>query len=99
MTDADTIVFDISICPTAMERDGDILDEYALLARIREVATGKWGDGVEFATLQVGHNQGDEWSKSWKNGQRDDSLAETLMVELVDWTDEDLYAELGKDGD
>lgn len=92
---ADTIVFDISICPTEMEIDGDLLDEGALLERIRKLAIGEWGDGVRFKTLQVGHSQGDGWARSWKNGERDDDLAETLLVDLLDWTDEALYQKGG----
>lgn len=87
-----SVVFDISICPTDMEIDGFVLDETALLQRIRDVAVSEWGDGTSFATLQVGHRQGDGWAKAWKNGHRDDSLAARLLEDLVDWTDEELYS-------
>lgn len=88
---AKTVTLDISIDPVDMEIDGDILSESAVLARIRDVATGTWPEAtIKFKTLQVGYSQGDGWARGWIDHVRDDA-AVTAMLLSIDWTDEDLY--------
>ena len=77
----------ISICPTNMECDGDILDEAALLSRIREVVEAKYPDAT-IQCLQVGYRQGDEWCQI--DGRKSDALR-SVVYEDVDWSDEELY--------
>ena len=92
MTCTDKFIFDISICPTHMDPGGDIIDEDKLLETIRAVAEEHWGkENIQFECLQIGYRQGDDWMQSWKNGARNDSYAERLVDEYVDWSDEALY--------
>ena len=85
------IVLRISICPTAMERDGDKLDELAVLSKIVAVAGERFARyEVEFDTLQIGHRQGDSFAECWFDGVRDDALAEQVLDD-IDWSDETLY--------
>ena len=76
---------DISICPTDMEINGDILSEPAVEAKIREVCAEAYpGATVAF---QVGYSQGDAWRKV--NGRHSDELDE--LIDNLDWSDESLY--------
>lgn len=85
------IVLRISICPTAMERDGDKLDELAVLSKIVAVAGERWPRcEVRFDTLQIGHRQGDSFAECSIDGVRDDSLAEQVLDD-IEWSDETLY--------
>ena len=81
------IVLRISICPTAMERDGDRLDELAVLSKIVAVAGERWPRcEVKFDTLQIG----DSFAECWVDGVRDDAQAEQIL-EDIEWSDETLY--------
>jgi len=85
---------DISICPTAMEfPNGDMYDEDNLLEAIREHAMSTFPDGVQFACLQVGWQQGDEWA--YINGDKE--AGEEFLQGFFEsrGTDEDLFVTEG----
>jgi len=87
---------DISICPTAMEfPNGDMYDEDNLLEAIREHAMSTFPDGVQFACLQVGWQQGDEWA--YINGDKE--AGEEFLEGFFEsrGTDEDLFVTKGGD--
>jgi hypothetical protein len=50
----------ISICPTNIEVDGELLDESAYLGEIRAVLKRDF-PAAQVTCLQVGYRQGDEW--------------------------------------
>jgi hypothetical protein len=88
------VKIDISICPTAMEfTDGDMYDEDNLLEAIREHAMSTFPDGVQFACLQVGWQQGDEWA--YINGDKE--AGEEFLQGFFEsrGTDEDLFVTEG----
>ena len=88
------VKIDISICPTAMEfPNGDMYDEDNLLEAIREHAMSAFPDGVQFACLQVGWQQGDEWA--YINGDKE--AGEEFLEGFFDssGTDEDLFVTKG----
>ena len=75
----------ISLCPSAMERDGDALDEAAVEAMIRDMCDRHYpGSSVSY---QVGYNQGDEW---YQLDGRDSPELYDLISEL-EWEKESLY--------
>jgi len=85
------IVLRISICPTAMERDGDKLDELAVLSKIVAVAGERWPScWVKFDVLQIAHRQRHSFAECWVDGERDDAQAEQILDD-IDWSDETLY--------
>jgi hypothetical protein len=64
----------ISICPTDMEcSDGSRYDEQALLEAIREFVLARHPD-AKVTTLQVGHRQGDAWSRVDGDDEAGDAL-------------------------
>jgi len=88
------VKIDVSICPTAMEfPNGDMYDEAKLLDAIREHAMSTFPDGVQFACLQVGWQQGDEWA--YINGDKE--AGEEFLQGFFEsrGTDEDLFVTEG----
>jgi len=81
----------ISIDPTDLEfTSGDRYDPEKLLAAIREFALEGYPD-AKFPVLQIGHKQGDCWSRV--NG--DEDVGEELMLEFWEkrGTDRELLEE------
>lgn len=78
---------DISLCPTSMERDGDILDESAVEAMIQRACEAHY-PGMSWS-FQIGYNQGDEWYTV--DGKDSDELHD--LVGELDWSNESLYEE------
>ena len=77
------ITLDISIDPVEMAVGDDTLDESAVLNAIREAAAATWPDAtIKFATLQVGHNQGDGWAKCWVDHVRNDAAVDELLQSI-----------------
>ena len=83
----------ISLCPTCLERDGDMIDEDVLLERITAAVLEDYPKArVE---IQVARTQGNEWYQI--NGKDSDTIRD--MVLALDWADESLYLEAeNKDG-
>ena len=90
-TEKRKIVLRISLCPTEMEIDGDLLDESLVFAEIKSVAAERWPKAeVEFETLQVGHRQGDKFVECWIDGVRADEHARQVLDD-IEWSDDRLY--------
>ena len=87
------VVLSISICPTSLEQgsEGDMLDGELLLSEIELAAAKRWPNcEIEFASLQIGHQQGEQFAECWIDGVRDDEQADALL-ESIDYSDEQLY--------
>ena len=79
----------ISIDPVNMEagpNEGDVLDETAYLAAIRQAVETRWPN-ARITCLQVGYNQGDEWFRL--NGADSEEVRECVCE--IDTSDEALY--------
>ena len=77
----------ISLCPTAMEREGDILDESAIESAVMSAVKAYYpGANVDF---QIGYAQGDEWYTL--NGAESDAVEDIVLA--LDWSDESLYVD------
>lgn len=77
----------ISICPTSLEFDnGDRYDATSLLTAIHEYIEEQH-PGADVTCLQIGHRQGDEWSRI--DGVDDADLIESFFADHG--ADEDLF--------
>jgi len=87
------IVLRVSVCPSSLQHgnEGDLIDGELLLAEIESAAAKRWPEcEIEFASLQIGHRQGEQFSKFWIDGVRNDEQVYALL-ESIDYSDERLY--------
>jgi hypothetical protein len=87
------IVLRVSVCPMSLQHgnEGDLIDGELLLTEIESAAAKRWPDcEIEFAALQIGHRQGEQFAKCWIDGVRDDEQVYALL-ESIDYSDERLY--------
>jgi len=79
----------ISICPTTLEfANGDFYDADKLLAAIRRHIEERYPK-AKITCLQVGHRQGDEWSRVDGDDDAGEELMDTFWSENV--TDSRLF--------
>lgn len=84
----------ISICPTSLEfTSGDLYDEHNLLAGIRSFVEERHPTAT-ITCLQIGHRQGDEWSRIDGDEEAGIELLAAFFEEHG--TDEDLFVQQPK---
>ena len=84
----------ISICPTSLEfTNGDLYDEHNLLAGIRSFVEERHPTAT-ITCLQIGHRQGDEWSRIDGDEEAGIELLAAFFEEHG--TDEDLFVQQPK---